>query len=47
MRVEQGYRVRVLGIVGGGVDAREGVRGFWFGAMLCVVEGFVVLDLVR
>lgn len=47
MSVEQGYRVRVPRVVGGGVDGRERIRGLWLGAMLRVEEGFAMLDLVR
>lgn len=47
MCVEQSYRVRILRIVGGWVEARKRVRGFRLRAMLRVVEGFVVFDFVR
>lgn len=46
VRVEQGYGVCVLRIVGGGVDVVEGVLRIGLGAILCEVVGFVVLELV-
>jgi hypothetical protein len=44
--VEQGYRVCVLRIVRGGIDVMQRVLRIGLGAILCEVEGFVVLDLV-
>lgn len=46
VRVEQGYGIRVLRIVGVGVDVVEGILRIGLGAVLCEVEGFVVLEFV-
>lgn len=46
VRVEQGYRVCVLRIVGAGVDVVEGILRIGLGAVLGEVVGFVVLELV-
>lgn len=43
MRVEEGYRVRVLGRVGGRVDVAERIVRFRRRAVLSVEEGFEVL----
>jgi hypothetical protein len=46
VRVEQGYRVRVLRAVCRGVDMLQRVLSVGLGAFLGEVEGLVVLDLV-
>jgi hypothetical protein len=46
VRIEQGYRVCILGIVRGWIDMVEGILRVWLRAVLGEVKGFMMFDFV-